>query len=194
MDIWNLEPSPHQIHVSEHTLQDALFLPHHKRRYKAQTSLQSICKIVHFTCASLCWALYVKRSWVWTQPGGTGCKITGCVEQCGWTGCWTVMFLQRFAGLFICTNINMPPNTCWGVKGGRRKCLQDLGFNSCSLLYSTSGIKHKGVNYGLLTVFSWILQLFLLIKTSPTAFMLHQSSEIADKQLNDRKIYSKINK
>lgn len=40
--IQNLEPAPHQLHVSGHIWQGALSLLHHRRRYKAQTCLSPI--------------------------------------------------------------------------------------------------------------------------------------------------------
>lgn len=41
--------------------------------------------------------------------------------------------------------------------------------------------KKEGIHFGLLIVFLYILQLFLLKKSWP--FMLHQSNEVKDKQL-----------
>ncbi len=91
MDIQNLEPLPHRLHVSEHILQGALSLLHHRRHCKAQTSLYPTCKTVNYSCIPMCAEphVYVKgrnrvefgpnlggqwESWqvVWSGAGGGG--------------------------------------------------------------------------------------------------------------------------
>lgn len=57
--IQNLEPSPHWLHVSEHILQDALSLLHHRRHYRAQTALYPTCKTIKYLCIPICAVLHV---------------------------------------------------------------------------------------------------------------------------------------